>query len=149
MPDKLEEHFRKLEHLYRDAPINAFYEPSLTVSEGAAELSIEIHPRMHHAIGAVHGSVYFKALDDSAFFAANSLEPDVFLLTTSFNIYMMRPVSEGRITARGKLTHRSGRLFFAESELEDGDGNLIGRGSGTFMRSKLALTSEKSGYELE
>jgi len=148
MPNNLDDHFRKLERLYRDAPINRFYEPALTVSEGAAELSIDLHPKMHHAIGAVHGSVYFKALDDSAFFAANSVEPDVFLLTASFNIYMMRPVSEGRITAQGRLTHRSGRLYFAEASLEDGDGNLIGRGSGTFMRSKLPLMPE-SGYKLE
>ncbi len=140
-----DDHYRKLENLYRGAPINAFYEPLLTISESAAELSIDIHPRMHHAIGAVHGSVYFKALDDAAFFAANSLETEVFLLTASFNIYLMRPVSEGRITAYGRVTHRSGRLFFAESKLEDEEGNLIGCGSGTFMRSKLALTP-KSGY---
>jgi uncharacterized protein (TIGR00369 family) len=145
MTKVLDDHFRKLENLYRGAPINAFYEPLLRVSESAAELSIDIHPRMHHAAGAVHGSVYFKALDDAAFFAANSLETEVFLLTASFNTYLMRPVSEGRITAYGRVTHRSGRLFFAESKLEDEEGNLIASGSGTFMRSKLALTPE-CGY---
>lgn len=145
MANALEDHFRKLENLYRVAPINAFYEPALRISEGAAELSIEIQPKMHYAVGAVHGSVYFKALDDSAFFAANSLETEVFLLTTSFNIHLIRPVSEGLITAHGRLTQRTGRVFFAESKLEDGEGNLIGAGSGTFMRSKLALTPE-SGY---
>jgi acyl-coenzyme A thioesterase PaaI-like protein len=35
----------------------------------------------HHSIHAVHGSVYFKALDDAAFFAVNSLVEDVFVLT--------------------------------------------------------------------
>jgi uncharacterized protein (TIGR00369 family) len=145
MTKALEDHFRKLENLYRIAPINAFYEPTLTISEGAAELSIEIQPKMHHAVGAVHGSVYFKALDDSAFFAANSLETEVFLLTASFNIHLIRPVSEGRITAHGRLTEQTGRVFFAESKLRDGEGNLIGTGAGTFMRSKLAFTSD-SGY---
>jgi uncharacterized protein (TIGR00369 family) len=145
MTKALEDHFRKLEHLYRIAPINAFYEPALTITEGAAELSIEIQPKMHHAVGAVHGSVYFKALDDSAFFAANSLETEVFLLTASFNIHLIRPVTEGRITAHGTLTEQTGRVFFAESKLRDGKGNLIGTGAGTFMRSKLALAPD-SGY---
>jgi len=145
MANALEGHFRKLEHLYSKAPINAFYEPELTISDGAAELAIEIHPKMHHAIGAVHGSVYFKALDDAAFFAANSIETEVFLLTASFNIHLIRPVSKGRITAHGRLTERTGRLFFAESRLEDDEGNVIGTGSGTFMRSKLAL-NPGSGY---
>ena len=145
MANPLDDHFRKLEQLYRSAPINAFYQPSLIISEGAAELSIEIHPKMHHAIGAVHGSVYFKALDDSAFFAANSIETEVFLLTASFNIHLIRPVSTGRITAHGRLTAQTGRLFFAESRLEDDEGNVIGTGSGTFMRSKLALAPD-SGY---
>ena len=146
MANSLEDHFRKLEQLYRNAPINAFYEPVLTISDGAAELSIEIQPKMHHAIGAVHGSVYFKALDDSAFFAANSRETEMFLLTASFNIHLIHPVSKGRITARGRLTERTGRLFFAESRLEDDAGRVIGTGSGTFMRSNLALSPE-SGYE--
>ena len=145
MANALDDHFRRLEQLYRTAPINAFYEPELRISEGAAELSIEIHPKMHHAIGAVHGSVYFKVLDDSAFFAANSLETEVFLLTASFNIHLIRPVSTGRITAHGRLTERTGRVFFAESKLLDDAGNVIGTGSGTFMRSKLALGPE-SGY---
>ncbi len=145
MANALEDHFRKLENLYRIAPINAFYEPTLTISEGAAELSIDIQSKMHHAIGAVHGSVYFKALDDSAFFAANSLETEVFLLTVSFNIHLIRPVSKGRITAYGRLTEQTGRVFFAESKLEDDEGNVIGTGSGTFMRSKLAL-NPASGY---
>ncbi|NIM02086.1 MAG: thioesterase [Acidobacteria bacterium] len=145
MTDSLREHFRKLERLYRAAPINAFYEPELKIAEGAAELSIEIVPKMHHAVGAAHGSVYFKALDDSAFFAANSIETDVFLLTTSFHVHLIRPVSEGRITAYGRLTGRTGRLFFADSRLEDSAGNVIGTGSGTFMRSKLPLDFDR-GY---
>ena len=62
----MSEHFRKLERAYASAPINAFYEPTLRVSEGLAELEIGITRKMHHAAGGVHGSVYFKALDDAA-----------------------------------------------------------------------------------
>ncbi len=94
-----EEHFRKLERAYVTAPINAYYAPTLRMSEGKAEIAFDIDPKMHHAAHAAHGSVYFKALDDAAFFAANSLVDDVFVLTVSFTVYFLRPVSEGRITA--------------------------------------------------
>lgn len=136
------DHFRKLERAYGSAPINAYYAPTLRVSEGVAELGFDIVEKMHHAAGAAHGSIYFKALDDAAFFAANSLVEDVFLLTASFTVYMMRPVSQGRLNARGWITHRSGRLFFAESMIEDGEGNQVARGSGTFMRSRIRLTPD-------
>lgn len=141
-----EDHFRKLERAYGAAPINAYYSPTLRVSEGEAELVLDIERKMHHAADAVHGSVYFKALDDAAFFAANSLVEEVFVLTVSFTVYMLRPVSHGRLKARGRVTHRAGRLFFAESELEDQDGNQVARGSGTFTRGKIELTPDV-GYE--
>jgi uncharacterized protein (TIGR00369 family) len=141
-PASSKDHFRKLERAYNAAPINAFYSPTLRVSEGSAELILDIQRKMHHAAGAVHGSVYFKVLDDAAFFAANSLVDDVFLLTTSFTVYMLRPVSQGRLKAQGWITHKTGRLFFAESKLEDQDGNPVARGSGTFMRSQVRLTTD-------
>ena len=114
----------------------------LRVEEGRATLSFAIDPKMHHAAGAAHGSIYFKALDDAAFFAANSVVEDVFVLTVSFTVYLLGSVVEGQVRATGRLTHRTGRLFFAESELFDQDGNQIGRGSGTFIRSEIALDAD-------
>jgi uncharacterized protein (TIGR00369 family) len=141
----IEEHFARLERMYHRAPINRFYEPKLSIVKEAATLTIQLRPEMHHAAGAVHGSVYFKALDDAAFFAANSMVTDVFILTVQFNLYLLRPIVEGTLTARGRLTHRSGRLFFADSELQDQDGNRIAHGNGTFARSSIAL-NEETGY---
>ena len=98
-----------------------------------------------HAADAVHGSVYFKLLDDACFFAANSLVDDVFVLTASFNIYLTRPVTGGTMTSAARVVHRSRRMFLAEGEARDGDGRLIARGSGNFMRSSIAL-DEGVGY---
>ncbi len=91
-----------------------------------------------HAAGAVHGSHYFKALDDAAFFAVASLVDDNFVLTASFNMYFERPVSAGTLTAIGKVIQRGRRVFLAESRLTDDDGCELARGSGTFMRSSTA-----------
>ncbi len=137
-----EKHYRKLENMYAFGPVNDYYAPKLQVSKGVAEVTIQVRPDFFHAAGAVHGSVYFKALDDAAFFAVNSLVKDVFVLTVSFNVYLTRPISEGEMKATGRVVHHSHRLFLAEAELVDTNGREIGRGSGTFMRSTTTLSPE-------
>jgi len=137
-----EEHYRKLERLYASAPINGFYRPTLEVREGAAKLVIPIRSELHHAAHAVHGSVYFKALDDACWFAAASLLEDALVLTASFNIHLLRPVSEGRLIAEGRVVHSSQRLFIAEATLENDKGQTLARGSGSFMRTETPLSPE-------
>jgi uncharacterized protein (TIGR00369 family) len=137
-----EAHYRKLERMYDTALINRFYAPVLRVSDGCAEVTIPIKPDFFHAAGAIHGSVYFKALDDAAFFAANSIVTDVFVLTVSFNVYLTRPVTSGELRATGTLVHRSRNLFIAESVILNVDGKQVARGSGTFMRSQEPLSPE-------
>ena len=141
-----EAHYRKLERMYASAPVNDYYAPTMRVSEGRAEVTIPVRRDFFHAAGAVHGVVYFKALDDAAFFAVNSLVDDVFVLTVSFNVYLTRLISEREMKATGQVVHRSRRLFVAESALVDSDGREIARGSGTFMPSTIPL-SPKVGYE--
>ena len=86
--------------------------------------------------------VYFKCLDDATFFAVNSVVFDVFVLTVTFNIVLVRPVTAGRISARGRLVHTSRSLYLAEAELRDESQKLVATGSGTFMRSKITLGPE-------
>lgn len=141
------DHFRKLENMYLSAPINRFYEPTLRIERGKAEVRMTIRPDFFHAAGAMHGSVYFKAADDTAFFAVNSLVEDVFVLTTTFTIYLLRPVTEGVLVAQGTVVHAARTTFVAEAVLLDGAGNQVGRGSGSFVRSKKPLTAD-IGYRL-
>ena len=133
------EHFRGLERMYLAAPINEIYRPEISVSEGKSEIEIALDRRFHHAAEAVHGSVYFKMLDDAAFFAAASLEPGVFLLTTSFTTYLTRPVSVGSMRALGRVVNRTRSQFIAEAMVYDTKDREIGRGSGMFVRSKKQL----------
>ncbi len=140
-----DKHWRALESMYQAAPINSMYHPTMTVSEGEARIEIELSEQLHHSAGAVHGSVYFKMLDDAAFFAANSLEPEVFVLTNSFTTYLTRPVSEGKLISVGKVVSRNKSQFIADSVVYDSKGNEVGRGNGIFVRSKMPLVDAK-GY---
>jgi uncharacterized protein (TIGR00369 family) len=137
-----EEHFRKLERMYLGAPVNRYYLPTIQIGHGSAEIAVQVRSDFFHAAHAVHGVAYFKVLDDAAFFAANSLVEDVFVLTVSLNVYLTRPISEGTITAKGRVVHSSRRLIIADAEAVDGEGRPLARGTGTFMRSKIALTPE-------
>jgi uncharacterized protein (TIGR00369 family) len=143
---KRSEHFDRLSRMYERAPINRFFRPTLTVEEGRAEIVMEVDDRVHHAAHAAHGSVYFKMLDDAAFFAVNSVVEEIFVLTVEFNIHLLRPVSAGRITAVGRLIHRGRQLFVGDADLRDEKERLLAHGSGSFMPSEIALTPEL-GYE--
>ena len=138
-------HFIALQNMYLAAPINAFYRPAILVSDGEATIEIDVSEKLFHSAGAVHGSVYFKMLDDAAFFAANSLEREVFVLTTSFTTYLTRPISSGRLRSVGRVVNRNKLQFIAEAVVSDSGGNEVGRGSGVFVRSKLPLI-EARGY---
>ena len=140
--DKRDQHFRKLERMYRTSPLNTFIRPRLNVSLGRAEIEIPVREEFFHAAHAVHGSVYFKALDDAAFFAVASLVEDVFVLTVSFNLHLERPVTEGVLRASGAVVFEAKRIFVAESRLVDGEGRELARGTGNFMRSRIPLGPE-------
>jgi len=143
------EHYRGLERMYLTAAaINDYFKPKITIGDGEAEIRIEVDPKFFHAAGAVHGSVYFKALDDAAFFAANSVVEDVFVLTTNFNIHLLRPVKKGTLIAKGTLVSATKNLLIADAELKDDRGHLVGRGTGSFMRSKMMLV-DVPGYTSE
>ena len=139
------EHYRRLERMYLSAPANEYFRPEIRIDEGRAEVRLVVRPDFFHAASAVHGSVYFKLLDDATFFAASSLVDDVFVLTASFNIYFLRPISSGTMTAHGTVVSRTNRLLIGEGVLVDSDDREIARGSGTFMPSKVAL-DERLGY---
>ncbi len=136
-------HYNSLISMYAHAPINEIYKPTMTLSEGFAEIEIELSEKYHHSGGSVHGSVYFKLLDDAAFFAANTLESEVFVLTTSFTTYITCPVSSGKMKAVGKVVNRNNTQFIAESVVYDSKGREIGRGNGIFVRSKFPLVKAK------
>jgi uncharacterized protein (TIGR00369 family) len=141
-------HFETLAAMYDRAPINRWFQPSLRIpEEGRAEIEMTVREDFYHAAHAIHGAVYFKALDDATFFAAQSLVTDRFLVTSSFQLYFLRPVSEGRLLARGQVVSRSKRLYVVEGVLLDSRGKEVARGSGTFMPSSIQLGPEL-GYEL-
>lgn len=140
------EHFGALERLYDAAPVNHLFESRLSVpAAGKAEILFDVTPALFHAAGAAHGTIYFKMLDDAAFYAANSMVTDMFMLTTQFNLFLTRPVTAEPLRAIGRWVSGQRRVLIAESRLIDRSGEEVARGQGTFMRSRIPLAT-LAGY---
>jgi uncharacterized protein (TIGR00369 family) len=143
-----EVHYKKLENMYYSGPINRelYKGVQLTVSHERAEITQQIEPKYFHAGQSLHGSVYFKLLDDAAYFAVQSIITDAFVYTTTFNIQILRPVKTRSVKAIGTVTFKSKSLYIADAVLYDEKNREVARGSGTFMKSQLPL-DDKLGYQ--
>ncbi len=75
------------------------------------------------------------------------LVEDAFVLTTSMNLYLLRPIAEGTLTARASVVHPARTSFVAEAVLTDDRDRQVDRASGTFVRGRTPLT-EDIGYRL-
>ena len=147
-PTGKDAHLRALESLYQSAPVNRLFESTLILpGSGESRIEFDVAPDAYHAAGAAHGTVYFKMLDDAAFYAANSLVSDRFLLTTAFNLHFTKPLKAGPAVAEGRWISGRRRVFVAEARIVDSSGEECARGTGTFLRSHIAL-SGLDGYKI-
>jgi uncharacterized protein (TIGR00369 family) len=136
-----EAHLRALEALYASAPINRLFESRIELPEaGRSRIHFTVGDDSFHAAGAAHGTLYFKMLDDAAFYAANGLVSDRFLLTTAFNLHFTKPMKDGQALAEGRWISGRRRVFVAEARIVDSTGEECARGTGTFLRSHIALS---------
>ena len=141
-------HYRALETMYLVAPINELYPPHIEVSDRKAIISIEVKPEYFHVMGAMHGSVYFKLLDDSGAFAVASINEQNPMVTVSFTVEISKPVSKGRVKAIGRVVKVDGPKVYVESVMYDEDDNEIAKGNGMFLPLKMKL-SDVEAYSPE
>ena len=120
------EHFRKLERM-ASAPVNKHFAPVLRVGQGEASVRI-LFDRIFTIPQALCMAPHFKAMDDAAFFAANSLVEAVFVLTAKFEVELLRPVSDGEMCAKAHVTGEDDRRIYCAVALFNSEEQLIGRG---------------------
>lgn len=133
--------------MYRAAACNRRFTPEIHIRSGEADIRFEASGENVHAGGTVHGMIYFKALDDAAYFAAQSEVTDVMLLTAGFSIQFIRPLNSGPVRALGYVSGPSMQVLHAHAELYDARQRLVGRGQGTYARSRTSLEAS-IGYRL-
>ncbi len=139
----MNDHYRGLERMYLLAPYNQqlYDDTTIEISEGQAIITTRVCERHHHGGGAMHGSCYFRMLDDAAFFAVNSLVTDYMVYTVAFDLRLTRPVRDGIITSIGRLKQDSGKMYIAEAALYDDHEQVIAYGTGKFMKSRIPINT--------
>jgi uncharacterized protein (TIGR00369 family) len=134
------EQFKKLEEIYLSAPLHKFYDTlSIHIERRGCEISLDVDQKYFHGGGAVHGSVYFKLLDDAAYFACQSEISDKYIVTKKFNINFLRPISEGRLIAKGDVIKITNDIYFADAQLYNEKEKLIATGTGQFVKGRVDL----------
>jgi len=139
-------HCRKLESMYLAAPCNKYYAPGIRISDGEAEIVIPVKKKFLDASGSVHGSVYHRAMNDAALFAASSVVPKELMMSTSFDIRLTRTTAEGELIARAQVLGMSEGHCLAEAVLVNAAGEELGRGAGAFVKTEIPLSSDM-GYK--
>lgn len=144
-------HLKKLVAMYESAPISGKINEhcvsyDLSNKFPSAAIKMESSGDLNHPGGSLHGSVYFKLLDDAAWFTAQAVVNDNFIFTTSFTTYIVRPVLEKtKLHAFGKIINVSKSLIIAESTVvEENTNKIVATGSGTFMKGPIPLNNVDS-----
>ena len=135
-------HYRKLENMYHSASVNRTIPSCMTIYDRYVEIHMQISQDFWHSAHAMHGSMYFKGLDDAAFFAANAWVEAYFVVTAKFEVELLGMVTSSDVRAVGFFEKQEGRKLWARSELYNDQNQLVAKGSGLFVASQIALSPE-------
>lgn len=84
--------------------------------------------------GLVHGGMVFTMLDAAMGRAVIArLQPGFTSPTIEMKINFFRPAAAGKLIARGRIVNSSKQLSYAEGEVNNEEGKLVARATGTFF----------------
>ena len=107
------------------------------VAMGAASVSADARPDLAQTEGLLHGGVTFSVMDTAAAFAVFPLlEPGETTVTVDFSIHYLRPIFEGRVTARAAVVRAGRRLISLSVEATDQAGVLVATALTTYARRR-------------
>ena len=101
------------------------------VEPGRSVISIEVEEIHLNGAGTLHGGVYASLIDNAMGLSVLALV-GVRTATIEMNVHFLGAVSEGRITCRSQVVHRTRRTATAEAKVYDSEENLVAMGTGAF-----------------
>lgn len=114
---------------------------------GQSEIHYEPRPEHTNSFAVAHGGAVMTLMDVSMATAARSVQQDMGVVTIEMKTSFMRP-SNGQLTARGRLLHRTATMAFVESAITNAEGQLCAHATGTFKYVKRLPTGPKSANAL-
>ncbi len=129
----MKEWTKVLEEIYRTAPISKTLKSDIWFDEdGRAHFYLQFHPGICHALGDIHGGIIAAMIDNALWFTAAAQYPYVWITTTEFHTYLVKPPERQNIYSEGWIIHKGKRLAVARAEVKREDGALVAYGTGTF-----------------
>ncbi|MEO5607609.1 MAG: PaaI family thioesterase [Polaromonas sp.] len=113
--------------------------------DGASALSYTPQPEHLNSFAVTHGGVCMTLLDVAMALAARSVQKDMGAVTIEMKTSFMRPApgDGSRLTARGRLLHRTATLAFTEATLYDAQGQACAHATGTFKYVRRLATGAR------
>ncbi|MEO6319497.1 MAG: PaaI family thioesterase [Polaromonas sp.] len=116
---------------------------TLELFEGG-ESTLGYTPRPEHlnSFAVTHGGACMTLLDVTMAVAARSVQKDMGVVTIEMKTSFMRPApgDGSKLTARGRLMHRSKSLAFTEATIYDAQGQACAHATGTFKYVRRQAT---------
>ena len=134
-----------------DIPFVTYLGLELALFEGGQSV-IAYTPQAEHlnSFAVTHGGAIMAVLDVTMAAAARSLQKDMGVVTIEMKTSFMQPApgDGSRLTAKGRLIHRTATLAFTEATLYDAQGKICSHATGTFKYVKRLATGPKTANPL-
>ncbi len=102
---------------------------------GAATLSMDARPELERFGGIMHGGALASLADTaSAFAVLSTLEPAEQTVTVDLTLHYLRPVNEGRLTARARVVRAGRRVATVSVEISNESGALVVTALTTYLK---------------
>jgi uncharacterized protein (TIGR00369 family) len=106
-----------------------------SLARGEAVLSMPVRPELTRMEGILHGGALASLMDSaSAFAVLTLLEPGERTVTVDLTLHFMRPVSEGRVEARGRVLRAGRRVFTVSIDATDAGGKGVATALTTYLK---------------
>lgn len=116
------------------------------------ESAIGFTPKPEHlnSFAVTHGGAIMTLMDVTMACAARSVQADMGVVTIEMKTSFMQPApgDGSRLTAKGRLLHRTVTLAFTEATLFDAQGKACAHATGTFKYVKRLVTGSKTSNPL-
>lgn len=102
---------------------------------GSATLHLDVRNDLKQNLGVVHGGVIASLLDTAAAFAIITLlSAQEQATTVSLTVNYLRPLTEGKATAVGRVLRAGRRLLTVSAEVLDDRGNIAATALTTYIK---------------
>ena len=101
-------------------------------TEQGSKLEMEVKPEHKNIWGTVHGGALASLIDSACGLATvGYLAETEGVVTLNLQVHYFAPVTQGKLTALGKVVHKGRTTIATEAEVFDEKGTLVAKGGTT------------------